>query len=50
MIDAYTKIILTVIAAALVVLIFQQYTPRATAAFGDCGLDKFRPCYINVLQ
>ena len=50
MIDVYSKIILTVIAAALVALVFQQLTPRANAAFGDCGSDQFHVCYMRVVS
>ena len=49
MIDTYTKIVLTIIAAALVMLIFQQVTPRAVAAFGDCGTS-LSPCYMKLVQ
>lgn len=47
MTDRYTKAVLTVIAAALVLIAAQLGTPRATAQFGDgCGEDMRNPCYV----
>jgi hypothetical protein len=45
MIDRYTKIVLTIIAAALCGLVVQNFTTPARA-LGDCG-DRFDPCYVT---
>ena len=50
MVDRYTKVILTVIAAALVALVVQQAVPSASAAGGSgCGLHSWEPCYVTVV-
>ncbi len=48
MIDTYSKIVLTVIAVALVALVTQQLTPTARAAFGNCGESSLTACYMIV--
>ena len=45
MIDRYSKIVLTVIAAALVAIAIQQAAPSAKA-LSDCG-DYLSPCYVT---
>lgn len=46
MIDRYTKAVLTVIAAALVVIAVRQAMPPASAQIqAPCG-DRFKPCYV----
>ncbi len=50
MIDTYSKIVLTVIAGALLVLVTQQLTSSARASFGTCGETQLRPCYMVVKQ
>ena len=49
-IDRYTKFILTLIAAALIVIAarsFFVYTPAGAADLGqDCGYDSEHPCYV----
>ena len=46
--DRYTKVTLTVIAAALVVLAIKQLTPIASATgTGACGT-KAKPCFVAV--
>ena len=46
MVDRYTKVVLTVIAAALVGLVVQRAIPTASAQLGaGCG-SSYDPCYI----
>ena len=48
MVDNYTKIVLTVIAAALVVLAAERFAAPASAQLGEgCGIDPARPCYVQ---
>jgi len=48
--DNYTKTVLTVIAASLVILSIQQVVKPAAAQFGgQCGLQRDVPCYITIL-
>ncbi len=47
MLDAYCKTILTVIALALVAIVFQNSTGKVVAAGASCG-DTFNPCYVRV--
>ena len=47
MIDRYSKIVLTVIAAALCALVLQNATTPAEAVGRDCG-ERFDPCYVKV--
>ena len=44
--DRYTKAVLTVIAAALVLLAFQGLIPRAGAQMSGCGFEG-NPCIIT---
>jgi hypothetical protein len=47
--DTYTKGILTVIAAALIILVIQSFVPNAKAQLantGSCGLTERTPCYV----
>jgi hypothetical protein len=49
MIDRYTKIVLTVIAAALVALVLQNSFPGARAQMGSgCG-SGHKPCYVETV-
>jgi hypothetical protein len=51
MVDRYTKVVLTVIAAALVALTLIQLTPRAIAqASGLCGYDSRHACYVTASE
>lgn len=45
--DRYTKAVLTVIAAALVVLAVQQAMPRAHALGEGCGAAPSLACYVT---
>ena len=45
MIDRYTKTVLTVIAAALVAIVFQNVSTIAFAQTDACGSSK-NPCYV----
>jgi hypothetical protein len=48
MVDIYTKIVLTVIAAALIAVAVQGAIPSASAQFGQtCGNSQFSPCYVK---
>ena len=47
MLDRYTKIILTIIAVALVGLFVQNATSSANARDHDCGTF-FKPCHVIV--
>ena len=48
--DFYAKGILTIIAAALCVLVVQNAIPGATAFGHDkgCGQSQYAPCYLDV--
>lgn len=48
MTDTYTKLVLTVIAAALVALSAQQLVQPAAAVGGGCGGDRYDPCWVRV--
>ncbi len=48
MVDRYTKIILTIIAFTLCVLIIQNSVPTATAVGHKCGDSSWTPCYVHV--
>jgi hypothetical protein len=53
MVDRYTKIVLTVIAAALVALVLQQGIGGAEAQFGiqfGCDGSPNSPCFIRLLN
>jgi hypothetical protein len=50
MVDTYSKIVLTVIAVALVALVFQEAVPNARAAFADCGRSAVSPCYMKIAR
>ena len=45
MTDTYTKVVLTIIAAALVISVLERSVPLATAQNASCGA-KANPCYI----
>jgi hypothetical protein len=48
--DNYTKALLTVIAASLVMLSIHQVAPSASAQIGgQCGLQVDVPCYIKII-
>ena len=44
--DLYTKVILTIIAAAVVVVAYQGSKPAVHYAGSDCGSTVGRPCYV----
>jgi hypothetical protein len=47
--DTYTKGVLTVIAAAMIMLVIQNVIPNAKAQLlnsGGCGLTERTPCYV----
>jgi hypothetical protein len=44
--DRYTKLVLTVIAGALVALVVQNAIAPAQAQFGGCGA-KAKPCFVT---
>lgn len=48
MIDIYTKVVLTLIAAALAVLAFQALTPTATAQGTQCS--RSNPCPVFLMS
>ena len=53
MTDTYTKIVLTVIALALVAIVAQQAVPRANAQFGfelGCDGSPNSPCFIRLMN
>jgi hypothetical protein len=50
MTDTYTKIVLTIIALALVAIVATQVAPKATAAFSGCAGDRSDPCYMMIVQ
>lgn len=49
MLDRYTKTVLTVIAAALVVIAFGQLTPKAQAQGAGCGMTRDTACWVKSL-
>lgn len=46
MVDAYTKLVLTVIAIALIAIVVRLEVPKASAAQG-CG-SRIDPCHVEV--
>jgi uncharacterized protein (DUF779 family) len=51
MTDAYTKIILTVIAACLVATVVREASPVANAQFGlGCDGSPEAPCHVRLIQ
>jgi hypothetical protein len=53
MIDSYTKVVLTVIALALVALVAELAVPRANAQFGfalGCDGSPNAPCFIRLMN
>lgn len=49
MLDRYTKIVLTIIAVALVGLVVQDATRSANARDRDCGT-RYDPCHVIVKE
>ena len=50
MLDLYTKTLLTVIAATLVIFAIQQIDKPASAQIGgQCGYQQDVPCYIKII-
>lgn len=50
MIDWYTKVVLTIIAAALVAIVVQGASPPALALSGErCGEWKYQPCHVKIV-
>ena len=47
--DFYLKAVLTVIAASLIAIVYEQSFPRAVAALGECGGDWEHPCYMKII-
>lgn len=48
-VDLYTKAVLTVIAIALVSIVFREAIPSARAQLGSgCGDSAFSACYIQI--
>ena len=47
MIDRYTKLVLTIIAGALVVLVAQNLTTGAVAQAAGCGLSPKTACWVT---
>ena len=45
--DAYTKLVLTVIAVSLTVISFRMSIPSASA-LGSCGWDVLHACHVTV--
>jgi hypothetical protein len=51
MTDTYTKIILTVIASCLLVIVVRQASPSANAQFGlGCDGSPQAPCHVRLIQ
>jgi zinc transporter ZupT len=48
-VDRYTKVILTVIAAALVAIVVQQAVPSASAAGSQCEGTYLDPCWVKIM-
>ncbi len=48
--DAYSKVVLTIIAGALVVMCLQQSLSPATAQMGPCGHSRYSPCYVEIVR
>ncbi|MDL2397781.1 hypothetical protein [Rhizobium mayense] len=46
--DKYAKTILTVIAAALVVIALQNFITPAQAVGNGCGYNMYNPCYVKL--
>ncbi|MDE1996847.1 MAG: hypothetical protein KGI75_30390 [Rhizobiaceae bacterium] len=47
--DRYAKIVLTVIATALVVIALQNAITPAQAVSGACGANRYDPCFVTVV-
>ena len=47
--DKYTKGVLSIIAAALMLLAVQNLTTPAQAGGGSCGDASYNPCYVKVV-
>lgn len=47
MIDAYTKVVLTIIAAALGAIAVQMAIGPASAQLGECGSGPFNACHVQ---
>ena len=51
MIDAYSKVVLTVIAAALVAIAAKGLVGSATAQLASgCGSSGYKPCYVALMN
>lgn len=48
--DRYSKFVLSVIAAALVVIAAQPLFAPAVAQMGTCGLSRYSPCYVELVR
>ena len=47
--DLYTRIVLTIIALSLCALVLQNNLQPAAARSGECGGDRYNPCYVKVI-
>jgi hypothetical protein len=47
MVDRYTKTVLTIIAAALVLQLAVRFTPQAHAQGLACGNSQYTPCFVK---
>jgi hypothetical protein len=48
--DRYSKCVLSVIAAALVIIAAQQAFGPAVAQMGSCGVSRYSPCYVELVR
>ena len=46
MVDKYTKVVLTLIAASLLILVMEGLVPKASALPTSCGDDNHHPCFV----
>ena len=46
MVDKYTRVVLTLIAASLLILTMEELIPKASALPTSCGDDTKHPCFI----
>jgi hypothetical protein len=46
MVDKYTKVVLTLIATSLLILVMEGLIPKASALPTSCGDDKQHPCFV----
>ena len=46
MVDKYTRVVLTLIATSLLILVMEGLIPKASALPASCGEDNKHPCFI----